>query len=471
MSDVAFRKIQVGKEATRGTAVPANEKIIGTLTMTPERTQHRPVDDLGSLAEHSRTVTIGQKTSAEFRGSLIYQQAMHWLAMSMKGAVEPASSTAGFAKWDDNSIFADMPNTIDDTPAEQNFTLFTAAEDKIYVGVVAAKFRGVKFEVGTTPNAAVSVITTVEVSDGASGWVAATLIKDTTKSAAGASLAQDGIVEFTIPSTWASDTVDGNAAFWVRFTWDVNWTANADIDEIDTVPLAAVWTYTPNLTTKNVQDSYTLEFGDDTQGWECPFTLADSFEMSGAGDEAVEARLNLFGQGASKVTLTPSIDDLPLATDVVFGDMKVYIDGTWATLGTTVKSTLVSGFTIGIPSTGLSPIKTADGTLNFSLVAERKRHMEITMEMLVGTDAITEFDAWNKAVPDARAVRIEFIGPVIDGADTHKLTVDMIGKYTQAPQLFGEREGGNVMSMMLSSEPDTSNNEMSIVLITDRAAA
>ena len=52
----ALRRIQAGREATaaQGTAVVADKVWIGTLTMTPNITFHRPVDERQSLAEFRR---------------------------------------------------------------------------------------------------------------------------------------------------------------------------------------------------------------------------------------------------------------------------------------------------------------------------------------------------------------------------------------------------------------------------------
>ncbi len=470
MASIAFRKAQLGREQVRGVSVVADERVNGNFTLTPDKTFDMPVDNRGSLAEHFRMSRVAQQGNWGLESSLTYEQLIHWLGMSLKGGVEPAVTTVDAAKWDDNGVFADLPLTFDDTAAEESFPQFTAAEDKLLVGRTAGVFRGVKITMGTVKNAATVKITTVEVSNGSSGWIAATLVKDKTQNPAGTVWgSRDGIVEFTVPTGWASDTIDTVAAFWVRFTFDTDWTANVDINEFDYVPIDAVWTYTPNLTAVNVQDSYSIEWGDDDQAWQSLFTLMESIELGWGLNAPVTLRASMFSKYPTKATFTAGLANPQSLTGIASNDAKIYIDGTWANLGSTVKSTLVVGGVIRLPATGLSPVKTADGTHEFSVIIEQRRHLEIELELLMGTDAITEFDAF-EALTD-RAIRIEFTGPVIVGGTTHKLTIDAIGKYTSSPELFGERDGGNIFRLTFSSFEDTLGNEMSWVLQTARGAA
>jgi len=154
----AFRRIQAGLETTRGTGVAADKRLYGTLTMTPEVSMHRPVDERNSLAEFSRSVVVGQMTRLRFEGDATYEQLIDFLSMAVKGAISPS------------------------------------------------------------------------------------------------------VVETT----------------------------------------GRVWTFTPNTTSKNVQDSYTFEYGDDVQAWDCAFTICDNLELSFALGEVLQIRADLFAKFAAK---------------------------------------------------------------------------------------------------------------------------------------------------------------------------
>ena len=464
MALTAFRRIQAGQETTRGTPVAANKVIGGTLTMTPTISLHSPIDERNSLAEFKRDAVVAQGCELRYEGACTYQQLLDFLAMGVKGSVIPTNVSATGAKHDDNGVFADLTNALDDSDAtEHTFTTFTAAEDKILVRA-AAIFRAIYVKMGTTPNATSITISAVEVSDGASGWVAATLIKDGT-SVGGVSGAQTGVVEISLPSTWASDTVDSDVGFWVRLTYSGDWTASVEWEDIYTIAEDSTHTYTPNLSSRNNQNSYTVEYGDDSQELESDHVMASSIELGIALGDVVNLTVDMFGQFPAKSSFTASLTEDAL-NEVVSNKLRVYVDTSWANLGNTEVATLVAGGTVRL-TTGIVPVKYADGSLDFSDFTEQKRHMEIELEMVISTQAITEYDAW--VAQTSRYLRLEWTGPTLGGG-THKLTIDMHGIYTENPEWFTDQDGENVIRMQLSSREDSSGNEFRVAIVTDVAA-
>jgi len=308
----AFRRIQGGLESTRGTGVAADKVFLGTLTMTPTVTFHRPVDERNSLAEFQRSIAVSQITRMRFEGDATYDQLIDWLSMAVRGAISPA----------------------------------------------------------------------------------------------------------TVEST------------------------------------GRVWTFTPNTTSKNVQDSYTLEYGDDVQAWDSAFVICDNLELAIALNEVVSVRADLFGKFAAKTTFTGSLSALAV-TEIVANNMKVYIDGTYANLGNTQVATLVAGATVRLP-TGIAPARYADGSLDFGAVSESKTHLEIDLDLINSTAGITEYDAY--VAGSDRAIRLEITGPIAVSATNYKLTIDCFGRYVSEPELFGDREGENVLRLSLHSHEDASGN-------------
>jgi len=304
----AFRRIQVGLETTRGMAVAADKKLIGTLTMTPQVTWHRPVDERNSLAEFRRSVAVAQMTRLRYEGDATYDQLIDILSMAVRGGISP---------------------------------------------------------------------TTVEVT-------------------------------------------------------------------------GRIWTFTHNLTSKNVQDSYTFEYGDDVQAWEADFVIVDNLELSIALNEVVQIRAEMFAQFAAKTTFTGSVDDTAV-TEIVANNMKVYIDGAYADLGTTEKATLVAGATVRLVN-NTRPVKYADGNLDFSDVSEAKNHLEFDLDLISSTAFITEYDAY--VAGTNRAIRLEITGPTAVGATAYKLTIDAFGRYVAEPELFGDRDGENMVRLQFHSHED-----------------
>ncbi len=308
----AFRRIQGGLESVRGTGVAADKVFLGTLTMTPTVTFHRPVDERNSLAEFQRSIAVSQMTRMRFEGDATYDQLIDWLSMAVRGAISPA----------------------------------------------------------------------------------------------------------TVETT------------------------------------GRVWTFTPNTTSKNVQDSYTLEYGDDVQAWDSAFVICDNLEIAIALNEVVSVRADLFGKFAAKTSFTGALS-APAVTEIVANHAKVYIDGTWANLGSTEVPTLLAGATIRLP-TGIAPARYADGSLDFSAVSESKTHLEMDLDLINSTAGITEYDAYVAGTD--RAIRIELTGPIAVGATPYLLTIDCFGRYVSEPELFGDREGENLMRLSLHSHEDASGN-------------
>ena len=145
----------------------------------------------------------------------------------------------------------------------------------------------------------------------------------------------------------------------------------------------------------------------------------------------------------------------------------MYIDDSWANLGNTEYSGLVTGGDIMFTDTGLMAIKTLNGTHDYEVIQEGERALEINLELLVNSDGISEYDGWYNEV--LRAVRVEMEGPIIAGADRHKLTIDCIGKYTNEPQLLGEKENANIFQLQLASFEDNTpaKNEFAFNIVTD----
>lgn len=93
----ALRKIQVGKEATPGTAVAATTQLVGKMTMRPNYAIYRPDDhDTGLFSEYYRSEIVGQQTTGTFESDFNFEQAPILLGMAVKGGVTAVGDTYDF---------------------------------------------------------------------------------------------------------------------------------------------------------------------------------------------------------------------------------------------------------------------------------------------------------------------------------------------------------------------------------------
>ena len=226
------------------------------------------------------------------------------------------------------------------------------------------------------------------------------------------------------------------------------------------------WTFTPLLTARNQQNAYTFEYGDNTQEFESAFCMLENLELDVVLNEAVMMKADLFAEFPAKSTFTASLTD-PTVNEVVANKLNFYIDTTYALASgatPTEKATLLAGATMKFP-TGLVPVKYADGSLEaVSAFMEQKRHFEVDLDYAMSTNAITEYDAAVAAGGTSRGMSFRFTGPIIEGALNYYLYVHMFGKYTNVPEIFGARDGENLLSMTFATHEDSSGNEASVVV-------
>lgn len=228
---------------------------------------------------------------------------------------------------------------------------------------------------------------------------------------------------------------------------------------------ARLWTFTPSITASNAHDSYTVEYGDNTQAWESVFTLAESLSLSVNLDSTLSMSVEMFAHFAAKTTFTSSLDN-PSVEEIPSAKLKVYINDFLSSLASspTQKSDLVTGADISLNS-GLVPVKSANGTLEFTGVSERKRSHSMRLDMAVGSDFITEYDAW--AAGSLRAVRLEWEGSEIEDGFNKTLTIDMAGRWVSEPRLFTDNEGRNIVSMELVSNKESGGGELVVSVQND----
>ena len=197
------------------------------------------------------------------------------------------------------------------------------------------------------------------------------------------------------------------------------------------------WAFAPSLTAANTQDSFTFEYGDNQQEYEAAFVVGKQLELSYDMGGPIRLTADLVGRYPAKSTFTGSLA-APTVVDIVSKVTTIAVDTTWAGLGGTAKSTLLLGGTVRIPS-GIELVKYADGSLNWSTTQEGKRALEVELLLAHGDDGETQYD--NYAARTTTFVRLETLGPLIEGALYKRLQIDMALRWTEPPEMF-ELESG-----------------------------
>ncbi len=227
-----------------------------------------------------------------------------------------------------------------------------------------------------------------------------------------------------------------------------------------------LWDFTPSLTGSNAQDSITLEFGDDTQAYESEYCLAKSVKFSGkmGGDEAVKVSASLFGKQITPTTFTPSLA-LAKGEPIIANMVKIYIDGTWATLGTTNMTGLMIDWSTEIIN-GLHP-KFRGGSLSYSSHGEGYLDMLTTFTFEGNSDADAIFDAFRAKTE--KAIRISVEGAAIGDGDPHSLIIDGFGTFEDVVPLGSEQDGDNLHTAVFHTYADleSTRHQLAVQVTTD----
>ena len=462
----SLRKVQIGKESTKGTAVAATAALRGLLKMNEAPSIHIANEERATLADVKRTVKTGNLVNLSYEEDATFEEILYFLMMGVLGNLNPTSANPTGVKHDDNSVFADLTNAFDGNSAtSETIVGFVAADDKLYIRS-ASKFRAIRVDIGSTPNALASTISTIECSDGSTGWLECTLVRDRTLDSSGTkSMAVDGTIEFTPHADWESDTVDSDDGYWIRITWDGNWTASTIINDIYTVPLACVWTFTPNLAAAGTFDSFTLEHGDNIQAHEVEYCMASRIEISFSMNDVAMLRVDMFGRKKTACTFTAALT-APTVESILGQKFKLYIDAETGTIGSTEVTATLLGATFTI-NTGLKPIRKGDGSLDFSIYAEDVKSVDLRLTLAYNSTIETERTYFDGET--LRLIRLENTGSLISGTDYNKLTLDFCGYYTDFPDL-DSKDGEDIVNVSLHSQLGSNYTKLFEVAVTNEWA-
>lgn len=250
------------------------------------------------------------------------------------------------------------------------------------------------------------------------------------------------------------------AEFPLNFEQMQNWCSGlvkAAVVGVGTAP--TVWTFARALATIPVLDTFTFERRD-TEGASpvdhaIHYGMMQKMTLSFNVNELVMAVVEGFsrriqtGETMTAALTMPSVELIPTTA------IKVYINDTWAGLGspTQVTNQVMSGEFVW--KSGAMPWQTTDGRadqdLTTHVVNADEVGLECTLTMLMGAQYATE-----RAAAEAntlRAVRIE-----MNGTAGRQIQIDFLARY-DVPELFelGELNGQKIVPMKLVSAHDGTN--------------
>ena len=224
------------------------------------------------------------------------------------------------------------------------------------------------------------------------------------------------------------------------------------------------WLYDPNLTAVNDPETLHLKAGDDVEQYSIPYCVLQNIEISLALGDVAKLKADLIGRPMSTTSFETIA--LPTVEDIVAAKMTLDIDATWAGLGDTAVTAMLTSGAMRF-KTGLVPVKYADGTQYFSDVAENKRSMELDLTYLHSTTAVTEWGYL--AAGTKRFIRLEVLGSLIGGSNYNLLRIDVCGTY-ESWSKPADKDGETITTIKLKSQYDvTSGKEYNVMVRNSKA--
>jgi hypothetical protein len=190
-----------------------------------------------------------------------------------------------------------------------------------------------------------------------------------------------------------------------------------------------VWTYPmPYATTETIQ-TYTIQAGDNAAVEQMTYAFCSEFTIEGAAGEPIMISSTWRGRSVEPSTGWSTTAGIPVITDMLFGNCKLYINDTDTGSPAQVSAQFL-GFTFNM-KTGFMPVWTGDGQTYFTFV--KMSRPETTCEIVLehSTAAIAEKAKWRAGT--SRYIRIVNTGPATavpgSGYGKKMLHIEMGGRW------------------------------------------
>ena len=220
--------------------------------------------------------------------------------------------------------------------------------------------------------------------------------------------------------------------------------------------LSRLWTFTPAVAGDPAPDPYTLEFversGDDRAEMEFPFGLCSGWTITGGQDGLPEIIARFFGRKTvdSIYTAAQALPTLHHASNARWG---IWIDDTWANLGTTPITQQILGFTLEY-SGAIRPEFYLDNRadLDFSNYEYGRRMLDLNLTVVHDPDSakLIQTQEAIKSAGTLATVQLVLTGAAFaapDQALNYQTTVNMAGFHADdSMQDRGADQDGNLIT-------------------------
>jgi hypothetical protein len=236
-------------------------------------------------------------------------------------------------------------------------------------------------------------------------------------------------------------------------------------EEITTGQHDYLWTFTPSMSATNAQDAVTLQTGNDEDAYQVEYLMGRKLKLAGkfGQDKAVTLELDCFGKQVTPVSFTAAIAPF-VGTPMIANMAQVYLDPSWATVGTTKKTGLFREFDIEFTN-GLHQQYNGDG-LAMTKHGEGYFDAIVTLTFEDTSEAGTIWTNFRAQTP--QALRLELPGALIGTGEASRFRADLWGEWEDVRRMDSEDEGDDLCVGVFHTilTPDAANF-MAVDVVTD----
>jgi hypothetical protein len=225
-----------------------------------------------------------------------------------------------------------------------------------------------------------------------------------------ANMADDEIVGKEAKLVWSGD-VNSRHILWALLM-AIRGNVTATQPDPTNEPLSYLWTITPSLTTANTPDqtngidTFTFEYGDNTQAYETEYCFATRLQISGAPNEVCKFTCDITGRQRSEVSFTGSLS-VQSVQRFPFNKAQICIDASGGTMGDTQKTDLLTAFQWTL-ETMFKPFYTSDGNLYFTSLTEDEKKPVLALTFKRGSTSEAERNYYDSRT--TRLIRLKLLG-------------------------------------------------------------
>jgi hypothetical protein len=217
--------------------------------------------------------------------------------------------------------------------------------------------------------------------------------------------------------------------------------------------------FTPTLTAVDTPRTYTMEVGDDTQGYRAPYSFVRNFELSFAARQRTRLRSAWVARQLSTNAFTGSLTDRDVE-DAYGQGWRIYIDAQGGTMGSTAFSGCITGGTWRLPQCFV-PHNCVDGSNTFT----RHQMVSLAPELELTVELDSAANSLRSAYTDDthKLIRLENLGSNVHAAFTPPTAPTVAAGAAGTPSgtyrcrvtfvtAFGETAGGTSAQVTVTSQ-------------------